>query len=795
MVKFKCKMCGYVLNVDENDTTVECEFCASKQTLPKMSAEKRLAYFNKGNDCRRLCDFDKALAYYKKLLEEDNTDPEVYWGILLCKYGVEYKESQQTFMMEPKIHRTQTTSIFDDKYYKLALKYASPEQKEIYEQDAKEISDKQNEVLEAAKTKAPVDVFICYKKLNEYSDTTVDSEIANLIYDELVMYDIKTFATGITLRDKKTDFEPYIYSALSSAKVMIVIGTKPDYLTDIWVKNEWNRYLKLIKNGEDKILIPVYKDINPEDYPKQFDDFESVNIDNLSNIVKVIKMVKEIFGKTEIVAKPAEEPADEMESIDNIVSEPAEDYSESSYEEPASYESESYETENYEQEPASDEPNYAQENSSEGYEKVDENVLNEIFAEPKKVETHSEPLEEKKATSQKPSYQDIMSNMFGSQAQTETKTAKTNIFDEKTAEKPGFSENTSTKPSFDEIINAKPSENETTRKPSFDEIVNAKPSVSETTRKPSFDEIVNAKPSASEVTPKETKVENKNQFSERKMQLIYDAAFDFIKLSRFVEAGKMFGKILDYKDSTKMYYRCINHDELVNKDNFYNKLVFEMNNISENETDVNKVQNLINRFTAIKDYRDVNQKIEELEQVKKKAQINYDNLLKETYTRLVSEIDDKNEHKVEAKRLGYLIEAFNEIYNYKDVPKIINELKEKQKQAEEDYKEYLAEKKRKKRKKIKKISILTSIFAIILGTIITLSITLFIPLYKYNKAEKLYNQGNYEEARNIYDDLDEFKNSWQRYAAINCIIFLNDNEDEYIIFYDSSYYYDSQFIK
>ena len=51
---------------------------------------------------------------------------------------------------------------------------------------------------------------------------------------------------------------------------MIVLGTKTEYFEAAWVKNEWSRYLALIKNGEKKTLISAYRDISPYDLPKEF---------------------------------------------------------------------------------------------------------------------------------------------------------------------------------------------------------------------------------------------------------------------------------------------------------------------------------------------------------------------------------------------------------------------------------------------------------------------------------------------------------------------------------------------
>ena len=43
------------------------------------------------------------------------------------------------------------------------------------------------------------------------------------------------------------------YSPPSTApKVMVALGTKPEYFNAVWVKNEWSRYLSLVKNSNGK---------------------------------------------------------------------------------------------------------------------------------------------------------------------------------------------------------------------------------------------------------------------------------------------------------------------------------------------------------------------------------------------------------------------------------------------------------------------------------------------------------------------------------------------------------------
>ena len=78
------------------------------------------------------------------------------------------------------------------------------------------------------------------------------------------------FFARITLEDKAgSQYEPYIFATLNSAKVMVAVGTKPEHFNTVWVKNEWSRYLALMKKDRKMLLIPCYRDMDPYDLPEQ----------------------------------------------------------------------------------------------------------------------------------------------------------------------------------------------------------------------------------------------------------------------------------------------------------------------------------------------------------------------------------------------------------------------------------------------------------------------------------------------------------------------------------------------
>ena len=297
MAVFKCKMCGASMELPENAKTVTCDYCGSAQTIPTISDEKLERLYDRANHYRRNDEFDKAMAIYEQILNENPQDAESYWSIVLCKYGIEYVEDPKTRKRMPTVNRTQFTSIFDDDNYKSALKYADLSQKIIYEQEAKIINDIQKNILEISRREEPFDVFICYKETDKDGRRTHDSVYATELYHELTREGFKVFFARITLEDKLgTAYEPYIFSALNSSKVMVVIGTKPEYFNAVWVKNEWSRFLTLMKNGERKTLIPAYRDMDPYDLPQEFSHLQALDMNKLGFMPDLVRGVKKIVG-------------------------------------------------------------------------------------------------------------------------------------------------------------------------------------------------------------------------------------------------------------------------------------------------------------------------------------------------------------------------------------------------------------------------------------------------------------------------------------------------------------------
>ncbi len=295
MAVFKCKICGGDLSIGNENGVAICDSCGVRQTSPSVNDDIIVNLYNRANHHRLNHEFDKAIAVYESILNMDATQAEAYWAILLCEYGIEYVKDAKTHVYHITSNRTSYTSIYANENYKGALKYASNYQKSIYEKDAAEIADIQKRVLEISNREKSYDIFICYKEKDQNGDRTYDSVLAESIYIELINAGYSVFFSRISLEDKiGMQFEPYIFAALNSAKVMIVVGTKKEYLESSWVRNEWSRFLSIAKTSTNKTLIPVYRDMSPYDFPVEFSHIQALDISKLGFMQDLVRGIRKI---------------------------------------------------------------------------------------------------------------------------------------------------------------------------------------------------------------------------------------------------------------------------------------------------------------------------------------------------------------------------------------------------------------------------------------------------------------------------------------------------------------------
>ena len=286
------------IELSADKTIGTCDSCGSTMTLPKIDDEQRAAAFNRGNHFRRIGEFDKALTVYERIVEEDETDAEAHWCCALCRFGIEYVEDPATGEWLPTCHRASFDSFLEDVDYRAAVQYADAVARARYQHDAGKINEVQRGILATSQHEKPFDVFICYKETDESGARTRDSMLAQEIYYSLTEQGRRVFFARITLEDKVgTQYEPYIFAALNSAKVMVVVGTSAKNLNAVWVKNEWSRFLALMKKDRTKLLLPCYRDMDPYDMPEQLSVLQSYDMSRIGFLQDLVRGVGKGAGR------------------------------------------------------------------------------------------------------------------------------------------------------------------------------------------------------------------------------------------------------------------------------------------------------------------------------------------------------------------------------------------------------------------------------------------------------------------------------------------------------------------
>ena len=680
MSTFNCKMCGGALEIQSNATVVTCDYCGTQQTLPKLTDEKRANLYDRANHFRRNNDFDKAMAIYEQILNEDQTDAEAYWSLVLCQYGIEYVEDPLSHRRIPTVNRAQFTSIFDDDNYKSALKYADMYQRRIYEEEAKAINEIQKGILSISQKEEPFDVFICYKETGADGRRTQDSVLAQDLYYQLTQEGFKVFFARITLEDKLgSAYEPYIFAALNSAKVMVVLGTKPEHFSAVWVKNEWSRYLALVKKSKgQKMLIPAYRGMDPYDLPEEFSHLQAQDMSKLGFMQDLIRGIKKILGRdkkpeatvTERVVIQSDGHAQETAPLLRRAFLFLED-------------GEFDHADEYAEKVLDIDPECA--------EAYIVKLLIEL-----RLRKVSDLPQCKNPISSSHNYQKAI--RFASPKYRETIEGYNNA-----------------------IINR----NETARKDSI------YASGVEAMRYRRFDEAVEFFQRIPNYKDSAQKIEDCKKLKEEdRLNGIYQRAVQFMNGCAYDSAIALFQSIENYKDSQEKIKICRERKETARKDSIYRQAMDRVSVPANKLTDVD-LKKSITELQTISGYKDVDHQIRTLN------------------TRLEKWYEDKRQAE-EAARI-----------------KAEEERRTQERLAEE--RRIKKEKQKAQAIKVAKVGIPT---VIAIAAVVVLLITFIIPLIRYNQADELFNAGKYDEAMEIYQDIDGFSDSEQRIKVlygINCI--------------------------
>lgn len=292
-----CYNCGGELT--ERKGRRICRYCGSY--MPEHISTEEAILLTSASQKLRLADFFDAEQEFEDIIRRYPANAQGYWGHMMAKYGIKYEEDYDGTRI-PTCYAASIESVFDSSDYRMALKYADEENKAVYRKHAEYIENVRIEWVEKASAEPPYDIFISFKAsdIQNGIEHTKDSDEMRELYFYLMSKGYRVFFSRESLREKTGEkYEPYIYGALSTAKIMLVYGSKPEYINATWVKNEWTRFRKRMQSGEKRqgSLLVIYDGFDPKELPSALSSLQCMDAgdkrrfypDLLESIERILK--------------------------------------------------------------------------------------------------------------------------------------------------------------------------------------------------------------------------------------------------------------------------------------------------------------------------------------------------------------------------------------------------------------------------------------------------------------------------------------------------------------------------
>lgn len=84
---------------------------------------------------------------------------------------------------------------------------------------------------------------------------------------------------------------------------MLVVGTSREEFEAVWVKNEWSRFLDLMKRDSSKSLICVYRDMSPYELPSELGYLQGMDLAKIGAQQDLLRGIRKI-----VQSSPGDKP-------------------------------------------------------------------------------------------------------------------------------------------------------------------------------------------------------------------------------------------------------------------------------------------------------------------------------------------------------------------------------------------------------------------------------------------------------------------------------------------------------
>lgn len=284
MNEYKCSFCNSTIIIKNNEKIVICDNCGSVMPLPKLELYKM---FNKATQLRLEMKFQAAYGVYDGIVKTSPDEPEAYWGRVLCDYGMVYFENEDNKSRTATCFIANRESVFENENYKNTIEYANEDEKKIYFDEANVIDEIQKGIFEIADKEKPYEIMICS------SESETEKKIVSKLNLLLTNEGYRVFTFDSVLKGKsQTAYEPYIYSALHSASVLITVADTADSFLTSTSKNIWKRFFDEYNGSAEKEIISVLSGIDTNDVPFELHKLAVVDYDKEDAENVLLELIK-----------------------------------------------------------------------------------------------------------------------------------------------------------------------------------------------------------------------------------------------------------------------------------------------------------------------------------------------------------------------------------------------------------------------------------------------------------------------------------------------------------------------
>jgi len=293
MASMRCACCGGVCHFEYGKGYV-CSYCGRTYTGTE-NADTITDKLNFAN-AKRIedYDFEGASKLCNEVLDQESNNQEANFWALLAEYQIVYLKNAKGDYKPTFLNPDVTTPINECKYYqKLNTEYRKM---------ADFAETVRLEVVRESQQIPDYDVFISYKQHIDNSDTimTEETEWAAEIYKRLSKTGLRVFYDEVSLKEGTAGWEPHIYSALKSAKYLILLGSSVDNINSTWVKNEWKRFLSYRKKDSSKTFSVVKRNFKPEELDFDLQSQQMLSVDKTDWADVLVKNVSDYFTKYKV---------------------------------------------------------------------------------------------------------------------------------------------------------------------------------------------------------------------------------------------------------------------------------------------------------------------------------------------------------------------------------------------------------------------------------------------------------------------------------------------------------------